>query len=72
MPARPLCFEIIFSHKLAAGTCPNISFKNASEFGGRSNKSCSIASTTAHRSGVKVGCSGVGLAKFTTTAVRSL
>ncbi|OAX31206.1 hypothetical protein K503DRAFT_110329 [Rhizopogon vinicolor AM-OR11-026] len=52
--ARPLCCEIIFSHKLTAGTCPNID---------RSNKFCSIASATAHHS-------GVGLAKFTTIAVR--
>jgi len=36
-------FEIIFPHRFAAGgTCPNISFKNASEFGGRPKKSYSI------------------------------
>jgi len=40
---RDPCFEIIFPHRFAAGgTCPNISFKNASEFGGRPKKSYSI------------------------------
>jgi hypothetical protein len=41
--AWPLCFEVVFPHKFAAGAYSNISVKNASEFGGRPNKSCSIA-----------------------------
>ncbi|OJA09393.1 hypothetical protein AZE42_06564 [Rhizopogon vesiculosus] len=40
--ASLLCFETIPSHRLAAIAVQNISFKNASEFGGRPKKSCSI------------------------------
>jgi hypothetical protein len=41
--AWPLCFEVVFPHKFAAAACSNISVKDASEFGGRPNKSCSVA-----------------------------